>query len=63
MITDQSKPESTDVPQTIFQQFIQDLRKTETPPSIVNELEKLIASGNPITDIILRAALTKNIEI
>lgn len=63
MNSEQPKPHSSDVPQLIFRQFIDELRKSETPTVVTDELEQLLKSGNAINETVLKDALTKNAEI
>ncbi|MBB6107687.1 hypothetical protein SAMN05421821_101396 [Mucilaginibacter lappiensis] len=63
MNSEQPKPHSSDVPQLIFRQFIDELRKSEAPTVVTNELEQLLNSGNAINETALKNALTKSAEL
>ena len=55
---DQSKPETADIPQKIFTKFIEELKKTEVPAAVVEQLEQTIVTNGNLSEPALRTALT-----
>ena len=58
--TDQPKPDASDIPQKIFTQLIEELKKSEVPITVIEQLEKNIVTEGNFTEQALRAALLPN---
>ncbi|NQX42320.1 hypothetical protein SAMN05421820_11140 [Pedobacter steynii] len=63
MSTTEPNPETSDIPRKIFTHFIEELKTSEIPLSIIEQLEKTILTEGNFTEQALRAALTINTEV
>ncbi len=61
--TDQPKPDTSDIPQKIFIQLIEELKKSEVSAIVIEQLEKTIVSEGNFTETALRMALSPNPEV
>ncbi|MFB9844007.1 hypothetical protein [Mucilaginibacter ginsenosidivorans] len=58
--TDQPKPNTSDIPKKIFTQLIEELKKSEVPITVIEQLEKTIVTDRNFTEQALRIALSPN---
>ena len=58
--TDQPKPDTSDIPKKIFTQLIEELKKSEVPITVIEQLEKTIVTDGNFTEQALRIALSPN---
>ena len=56
--SDQSKQETSDIPLNIFNQFIQELRISDIPETVIEDLNKTIVENGDLTENAIRKALT-----
>lgn len=58
--TDQPNPEISDIPQKIFTQFIEELKSSDVPVLVIEQLEKTILTDENLTEQALRTAMSLN---
>jgi hypothetical protein len=61
--TEEPKPETSDIPQKIFVQLIEELKKSKVPIIIIEQLEKTIATDGNLTEAALRTAFLPNTSL
>lgn len=54
----QSKQDTSDIPLTIFNQFIEELRISDIPETVIEDLNRTIVENGDLTENAIRKALT-----